>query len=128
MPIPCILKPRADATADELKQLGTVFAHWSSRELTNEGVLYSIDQKGLDSLLAGELPDPLALQAWSHHEGIPPERIRQDLGPLASERSVRFNVKDEPHCTRGMAVQSLRQAIPADLVEDIFIGDASWTE
>ena len=34
-------------------------------------------------------------------------------------------VKDEP---RDKAIESLRQAIPAERVEDLFIDGASWTE
>jgi hypothetical protein len=128
MPLLCELRPRHDVTPDELKRLGTALQEWGSRESGNEGVLFSIDPNHLDSLLAGEPPNPLAVQVATHHEEVPLERIRQDLGPLASDRSVRFAVKDEPHCTRARVIESLRQAIPPELVEDILIDEVSWTE
>ncbi len=128
MPIQCELIPRHDATTDELKSLGTAMKEWASRELGNEGVLFSIDPADLSSLLCGEPPNPLALDVAKHHKDVPLERIRQDLGPLASNRSLRFTVKDEPDCTRDKVIESLRQAIPAELVEDILIDDVSWTE
>jgi hypothetical protein len=93
-----------------------------------KGILYSIDPKGLVSLLSGEPPNPLALEVAAHHKDVPLERIRQDLGLLASDRSVRFTVKDGPHCSRDKVIESLREAIPAELVEDIFIDDVSWIE
>jgi hypothetical protein len=123
----CELRPHHDTTPEQLKRLGTALQVWAQREL-GKGILYSIEPKGLQSLLGGEPPNPLALQAKAHHEDVPLERIRQDLGPLASDRSLRFTVHDEPHCTRDMVAQSLRQAIPAELVEDILIDDVSWTE
>lgn len=128
MPLQCELRIRHDSTPDELKSLGMALKEWASRELGIEGVLFSIDPNGLTSLLGGEPPNPLALQVATHHEGVSLERIRQDLGPLASERSLRFTVKDEPHCTRDRVIESLRQAIPAELVEDILMDDVSWTE
>jgi hypothetical protein len=127
MLILCELHPRRDATPEQLKKLGAALGEWARREL-GKGILYSIDSKGLVSLLSGEPTNPLALEAAAHHKDVPLERIRQDLGPLASDRSVRFTVKDEPHCSCDEVIESLREAIPSELVEDIFIGDVSWTE
>jgi hypothetical protein len=31
-------------------------------------------------------------------------------------------------CTRAQVIESLRQAIPADLVDDIFIDNVRWSE
>jgi hypothetical protein len=127
MPVICELWPRHDATPEELKQLGEALEGWARCEL-GKGVLYSIDAKGVASLLSGEPPDPLALQVKAHHHEIPLNRIRQDLGALARDRSVRFAVKDGPHVTFLMVVKSLRQAIPVELVEDIRVGEISWME
>jgi hypothetical protein len=121
------LRPRRDATPEQLKRLGTALEEWTRREQGN-GVLYSIDPKRLASLLSGEPPDPLGVQVMEHNKGVSWEKIRQDLGPLASDRSVRFTVKDEPHCTRDKVIESLRQAIPDELVEDVVIDGVSWTE
>jgi hypothetical protein len=127
MPVPCELVPRHDVTPEQMKELGAALREWCRREF-GDGVLYSIDQKALASLLGGEPPDPLALQAKSHHPDVPLGRIREDMGALAGFRSVRFAVKDEPQCTRAQVIESLRQAIPADLVDDIFIDNVSWSE
>jgi len=77
---------------------------WVDRELCNEGILYSIDQDGLLSLLLGEPPNPLGSEVAKNHPGVSLERIRDKV------------------------IESLRQAIPAELVEDIFVNDVSWTE
>jgi hypothetical protein len=98
------------------------------RELVREGVLYSIDAEALASLLRGEPPNPLGLRVKQHNEGATWEQIRRDLGPAASDRSLRFTVKDEPGWPRAKLIESLRQAIPAELVEDILIEDVSWTK
>ena len=124
MPIVCELRPLRGATTDQLKRLGIAVKAWADREL-GKGILVSIDPESLASLLMGEPPKPLGLRVKQHHEDASWERIREDLGAALSERSLRFTVKDEP---RGAIIESLRQAIPAELVEDILIDDASWTE
>jgi hypothetical protein len=101
---------------------------WVARERPPEGVLVSIELDGLDSLLQGEPPNPLGAKVAGLNKGADLKEIRQNLGPLAAYRSLRFTVKDEPDCTRARVIESLRQAIPADLVEDILIGYVSWTE
>ena len=128
MPVACELLPLREATTDQLKTLGTAIREWVHREQCPGGVLESIDQDGLLSLLQGEPPIPLGAQVAGHHKGVDPKKIQEDLGPLFAHRSLRFTVKDEPDCTRDQVFESLRQASPADLVEDILIGDVSWTD
>jgi hypothetical protein len=125
MPVVCELQPRQDATPEQLKMLGIALGGFARRELGKEGVLFSINLEELASLLSGEPPNPLGLRVKQHNEGVSWEQIRQDLGPVASDRSLRFSFKDEP---RAKIIESLRQAIPAELVEDILIDDVSWTE
>jgi hypothetical protein len=124
MPVACELKPRLDIAPEDFKRLGAALTEWARQELGGDGVLSSIDRQGLASLIGGEPPNPLAVEAAAHHQDVPLEQIRQDLGPLASERSLRFNVKDG--VPRGQVVASLRQAIPTELVEDVIIDDVSW--
>jgi dihydrofolate reductase len=128
MPVQCELRPLSAATTDQLKALGAAVKEWFDREQHNEGVLYSYDPDDLNSLLLGEPPSPLGSRVAGNHPGVDLERIREDLGSLFSDRSLRFAVKDEPDCTRDKVIESLRQAIPPELVEDIVIGGASWTE
>jgi hypothetical protein len=128
MPVVCELRPCQDATPEQFKELGEALKAWASRELGNGGVLCSIDPEGLASLLSGEPPNPLALQLKKHNEEVSLEKIRQDLGSLASDRSLCFTVKDEPRWPRAMVIENVRQAIPAELVEDILIDGESWTE
>ena len=125
MPVMCELRPRHDATPEHLKALGKALEEWVRRELSDEGILFSIDPSGLASLLLGEPPNPLGVQVMQHNEGVSWEQIRRDLGPVVNDRSLRFTIKDEP---RAKVIESLRQAIPADLVEDILVDDVSWTE
>ena len=128
MPVVCELWPCQDATPEQLKELGEALKDWARREMGNEGVLCSIDPEGLASLLSGEPPNPLALQVKKNNEGVSWEKIRQDLGSLASDRSLRFTVKDGPGWPRAKVIENLRQAIPAELVEDIFIDGETWSE
>ncbi len=128
MPVVCELNPRQDLTPEQHKQLGKALEEWASRERRNVGLLCMIDQAGLDSLLSGEPPNPLGLRAKQLNEGVSWEKIRQDLGPVASDRSLRFSVKDEPGYSREKVIESLREAIPTELVDDILIDEVSWTE
>src|SRR6266516_2769776 len=80
MPVLCVLHLLRDATTDQLKELGIAVKEWVGRELRDEGILYSIDQDGLLSLLLGEPPNPLGSQVAKHHKGVDLVRIRQDLG------------------------------------------------
>ncbi len=127
MPVPCELLPRLDATPGQLKQLGAALETWVRRELGNEGVLYSFDGEGLASLLGGEPPNPLALRVTPPNERVSWGQIRRDLGPLASDRSLRFTVKDDPPWPRAKVIENLRRAIPAELVDDILIDGESWS-
>lgn len=128
MPVVCELKVRQDLTPEQLKELGKALEAWATRERSNAGLLCWIDQEGLDSLLSGEPPTPLGLRVKQLNEGVSWEKIRQDLGSVVSDRSLRFTVNDEPGCPRGQVIESLREAIPAELVEDVLINDVSWTE
>jgi hypothetical protein len=128
MPVMCELHPRRDATPEQLKELGKAIEDWARRELGGEGILCSIDAAGLASLLGGEPPNPLGVQGMQHNRGINWEKIQQDLGSLVSDRSLRFTLRDEAGWPRSAVIENLRQAIPAELVEDILINNVSWTE
>jgi hypothetical protein len=128
MPVNCELHPRQDATPEQLKELGKALEDWTRRELSGEGVLYSMDPEGLASLLRGEPPNPLGVQVMQHKQGVSWEKILQDLGPSVSDRSLRFSVKDVTSWPRASIIENLRQAISVDLVEDILIDGVSWME
>jgi len=127
MPVICELRPRVDANPDELKRLEAALKAFADREL-GKGILCAIDGNGLASLLGGEPPNPMGTQVAEHNKDVDWARIRQDLGPIVSDRSLRFSVKDEPAYARAQIVETLRQAIPADLVEDFLIDGVSWNE
>ena len=59
------------------------------------------------NLLSGEPPNPLGLQASKLNEGVSWEKIRQDLGSLASDRSLRFTVNNGPRWPRGVIIENL---------------------
>jgi hypothetical protein len=132
MPILCRLRPRHNATQQELKALATAFLELTKREHDHGGTLESFDPHQLADLTRGELPQPLALRIATSHEKLGDRldlnRLREDLGSDASDRSLHFSVRETLSSDRQSIIRVLRLAIPAELVEDILIGDESWDQ
>jgi hypothetical protein len=122
--------PRQDASTEELKALAVAFTELTRRELGHAGILESFDPGHLADLIRGELPQPMALRIATEHgklgEHLDLKRLFQDLGRESSDRSLHFALRDGPSYDRRGVIQVLRQVIPAELVEDILIGDESW--
>jgi hypothetical protein len=131
--IPCEVVPRRDATSDELKDLGIALAHWSKEELQPGGLLRSIDNIVLAELLGGDDPsevvfaivyaedddDRLTITRLPAHHSDPAQAAQQ-LIVACSFRGTAFS--------RGRAIASLRDAIPAGLVEDVVLDGRSWNQ
>jgi hypothetical protein len=131
----CEIIPRRDATPQQLKQLAGVLDRWIPANATPS----MTTNYALADLHEGELPQPLSV-ALEHYlddalaqRGLEPparseraERRRQileKLGRLATTRTILLRVPDARQ-----AAASLREAIPADLVDDILIDRRSWAE
>jgi hypothetical protein len=131
--VECEVVPRQDATPDELKHLAEALNRW----MVVYGAPSLTTAYGLTDLSRGELPQPLsmALEMFlddnlTQRGHTPPsgsqravrhQQILDKLGPMATSRAVYLRVRGPEQ-----AAASLRDAIPADLVEDIFIDHRSW--
>ena len=131
--IECEIVPRQDATPDELKTLAEALSRW----MTVHGQPSLTTAYGLTDLRRGELPQPLSMaletfldDTLTQRGHTPPsgsqravrhQQILDKLGPMATSRAVYLRVRGAEQ-----AAASLRDAIPADLVEDIFIDRRSW--
>jgi hypothetical protein len=133
--LPCVVKPRANATAEQLKDLGTALAAWSDREAGEGGLLKFIDHLALIDLMgAGEPQDVVAeILGWPSSPTLPEGAATlPGAAPLPAltaapeELFVFFVLHGGPAFSRRRAVESLRAALPADLVEDVLIDRRSW--
>jgi hypothetical protein len=110
MSIQCDVILQGSPTAEHLTALGTALWRWCNRAAANTGIYPILDNQTLADLIAGTFP--LASQAPR-----PAER-----------RGVLFRFRDEESKDRQAAINSLRQEIPARLVEDIIVDGASWNQ
>jgi hypothetical protein len=130
--VPAEILPRRDATSDELKALGELLADWSEGELAPEGLLRFIDNIVLIELVGGDDPGELIFAVFysadDDDDGLTvTRRATPHSDPAAAARllvvACRFRGAGY---SRRRAVESLRDAIPAALVEDVLIDGRSW--
>jgi hypothetical protein len=127
----CEVVPRRGATSDELKALGVALADWSEGELRDGGLLRSIDNIVLAELLGGDDPSELVF-AVLHGDNDDDTVTITRLGPphsdpaeAAQQLIVSCSFRG-PDYSRSRAIESLRHAVPAVLVEDVLIDGRSW--
>src|SRR5262245_34158546 len=108
MSVDCELILQLSATPEQLTALGAALWRWCTRVSGGTGMYQFLDNQGLADLIAGRLPES-----------------NQTL-TYADTRGVHFLVRDESQ-DRQAAIVSLRQAIPANGVEDILVEGTSWT-
>jgi hypothetical protein len=129
--IPGEVMPRRDASSDELKILGLALIDWSQEELQPGGLLRSIDNIVLTELLGGDAPEQVVFAVvYAEEEDdfltilrrTPPH---SDPADAARSLIVTCTFRGSAY-DRHRAVESLRDAIPAGLVEDILIDGRSW--
>jgi hypothetical protein len=131
----CEIIPRQDGTSADLKALGQALDKWvEGHAVPSVTTVYA-----LEDLRAGELPRPL-LTAFEGYLDAHRERHQQPaltgaervdrhrqllhkLGELAHRRTVFVRVQDAES-----ALRSLRESLPAGLVEDVLIDGHSWEE
>jgi hypothetical protein len=126
---------RPGATPSQLKVLGITLCAWGEREGGRTGMLHSIDNLSLLSLLSDGSPESLFLQILG---ASPPPKGRNGKGrsfrpqpsePAAedpAERSVFFVVRGGPGYNRRRLIASLRRSLPAELVQDVVVDGRSW--
>jgi len=129
--VACDVVPRRDASSDDLRALGLALADWSEAELRAGGLLRSIDNIVLVELLGGDDPSEIVfavLHGQDDNDCLTITR-RAPVHADPAEAALQLVVACAfcgPTYSRQRAVQSLRDAIPAHLVEDIVIDGRSW--
>jgi hypothetical protein len=117
MPIRCEVIPRRSATPQELQKLAAALQRWCHNEVKGEGGSRRLDPQAMEDLLAGKLPQRLAVESL-----IGPD----EPDPEADRRAVPVVVRGGPAYDRKVIVQGLRREIPAELVEDVLVAGRSW--
>ena len=130
-PVGCWVIPRWDATPEQRQVLGEALGRWSKRESDPNGLLHHMDHLALLDLLAVESPQACVLQMLGKAGEADPWRESAAPGEEADktipeERTVFFAVRGGSSYDRWRVIASLRQDIPAELVEDILIDGQSW--
>jgi hypothetical protein len=129
--IPGEVLPRRGATSDDLKALGLALADWSETELQPGGLLHSIDNIVLTELLGGDDPSEIVFAVLRGTDDGDFVTITQrtlahsDPAEAAGRLIVACLFRGSGY-DRHRAVESLRDAIPAALVEDVLIDGRSW--
>jgi hypothetical protein len=123
--------PRREATSDQLRALGLALADWSEGELRPGGLLRSIDNIVLTELLGGDDPTEYVfavLRGADEDDAITITcRTPQHADPAEAARCLIVACSFRgPGYDRSRAVESLRAAVPAALVEDVRIDGRSW--
>ncbi len=141
MPIDCEVIPRAGATPDELKALGSALLRWYVRECRRDGIAHSVDTEALIEMLNGRppaarVPRPslavLTAAAVGADAGLngyemkapDVEQLRQALA-LARRPAALLRVRDARY-DRARTAANLREHVPAGLVEEVRIDGRSW--
>jgi hypothetical protein len=106
MSIKCDVILQWSATPEELAAVGT--ALWRSRAAGKTGIYQYLDNQALADLIAGKLP----IAGLTPGEGL--------------GRGFHFRLWDETSHDRQPIIDSLRQDIPVNGVEDIVVGGRSW--
>jgi hypothetical protein len=144
MPIDCEVVPLRDATAAQLKSLGSAVLRWYVDECRAGGLAHSVDTEALIELLNGCLPAPRVprpslagvpaaivtpLPSAGYLNGYEMrapavEQLRQALAE-ARRPAALLQVRDANY-DRAQTVASLRRHIGAPLVHTVLVDGRSW--
>ncbi len=124
--VPCRIVPRSTLSSADLQRLGQALDDWSQRELPQGGLLRSIDAIAVFDLIAGELMQEAFLGAV-HGASLVPDGPPPTRSEPAEELSVFCAFRGEQF-DRARAVVSLRNGVPAHLVQHVFLDERSWDE
>ncbi len=128
--VPAEVLPRRQATSADLKALGLALADWSTEELAPGGLLRSIDNIVLTELVGGDDPSEVVfavLYGEDDDDCLTITRLTRHAEPAAAAQLliVACSFRGSVY-SRRRAVESLRDAVPAALVEDVIIDGRSW--
>jgi hypothetical protein len=129
--VPAEVLPSRAATSDDLKALGHALADWSESELRPDGLLRDIDNIVLTELLGGDDPSDVVFAVVYGEDDDDGLTIIRRATPHADPVTaaallvVAFSFRGAGY-NRRRAVESLRDAVPAALVEDVIIDGRSW--
>jgi hypothetical protein len=138
----CEVIPRRDATPEQLRALGGALADWARLASSDEGILHFISRFGLADLTNGNRPPPFleqyqemlnegrilsgdAISLGAEQQLEERRRLKDVLGDDSRRQTLFFQVR----CTyaeRRQVANTLRDNIPAQLVDDVLVGDRSW--
>jgi hypothetical protein len=130
--VPAQILPRRAASSDDLKALGFALADWSEAELRPGGLLRFIDNIVLTELVGGDDPSEVVFAvlyaADDDEDGLTITRLMPPHSDPAA--AAQLLVVACSFCgtvySRRRAVESLRDAVPAALIEDVLIDGRSW--
>jgi len=127
----CEIVPRRDATSDGLKLLGLALAHWSEAELRAGGLLHSIDNIVLAELLGGDnVVEFVFAVVYAEADDDCLTIVRRDWAHAdpaeAARRLIVACTFHGPGYSRRSALASLRDGVPANLVEDVLLDGRTW--
>jgi hypothetical protein len=129
--VPAEVQPRRDATSDDLMALGRALADWSEGQLAPGGLLRFIDNIVLTELVGGDDPSEVVFAVCYGEDDADvltiTRRATVHSNPAAAAQLLIVACTFRgPGYSRRRVVESLRDAIPAALVEDVVIDGRSW--
>ncbi len=110
MPINCDVIVRANATAEQLSELGSALWRWYSRVAGESGIYPYLDNQVMADLIAGKQPS----------SGQTPSQSEQ------RSDGVHFHMSDTGSHDRRQTIDRLRCEIPSSGVKDVLVDGTSW--
>jgi hypothetical protein len=136
--IPCEVFPKRNATLEQLKRLGEILSDYVHESPFDGADITRWEQDAIDDLLVGGLPQPALIRASclerNRSTGILPEDGELSTAEKATfnteivqkGRTVAFCVVAETDDYFGPLAESLKAAIPTELVTNVTINGESW--
>ena len=125
MPVVCQVMPKEGLSADQLRALAESLRQWcQSESARRRDVMIQVEGRGLGDLDRGEYPRPLA-ERIADGAAVDPDQVALELGEQASSRNIELRIACDD---RDELAASLREGVPASLVEDVLVGETSWSE
>ena len=128
--VACEVIPRTEASSDDLRALAVALSAWSEGELRADGLLLTIDNLVLVELLGGDDPSEVVFAVlYGQDDGdclTITRRTPHHAPAVAAQNLVVSCAFRGPTYSRQRVLQSLHEAIPAYLVEDIILDGRSW--
>ena len=108
MSITCDVLIKWSATPEQLAALGRALWHWCNRTAGNTGIYQYLDNQALADLMAGKLP------------------VAEQLPSESDYRGAHFRAWDLASRNCRAAIETLRQELPTDGIEEVLVDGTSW--